>query len=438
MAQVFRPHYYVNPKNGKRTGAKTPGAVMKKSKTWWVRYYLPNGERRKVKGYTDKKATQTYAAELERRGVREDAGVFDPTDAHAKTPLTKHAADYVRSLAGKGNVDRYVATVEYRLTSILDSCRFVRIGDVQASAVGDLVARLRREGTSIKTANDSLATIKGFTRWLWRDKRTATDPLVGMSRLAASETNLRHARRDLSADELGLLLDATRTSRRTVCRLGGRDRYFLYLTAAATGFRVSDLASLTPESFDLDGPTPTATVQAACTKNRKKAVQPLPVDVAKIIREYLTGKPAGVSLWAGTWRVKAARMIRADLAAARQAWLSVAQEARRRAERKSSDFLAYCDAEGRYADFHSLRHGYITMVGKAGVSPKEHQDLARHSTYALTSRYSHSRFYDLSAAVQSLPIPLAGPLAPEALRATGTDGKAQNSLGPNLGPQPAN
>ena len=47
------------------------------------------------------------------------------------------------------------------------------------------------------------------------------------------------------------------------------------------------------------------------------------------------------------------------------------------------------------------------MVGKSpGISPREHQDLARHSTYALTTRYTHSRFYDLAAAVQGLPIPM--------------------------------
>ena len=50
------------------------------------------------------------------------------------------------------------------------------------------------------------------------------------------------------------------------------DRFTIYLTAAATGFRTSELASMTPESFDLDGSTPTATVQAACTKNRRLAV----------------------------------------------------------------------------------------------------------------------------------------------------------------------
>jgi hypothetical protein len=75
------------------------------------------------------------------------------------------------------------------------------------------------------------------------------------------------------------------------------------------------------------------------------------------------------------------------------------------------------------------------MIGKARVSPREHQDLARHSTYAMTSRYTHSRFYDLADALQALPILTAGPEA-QRLAATGTDGRP-NSLGPFLGPQPA-
>ena len=130
-------------------------------------------------------------------------------------------------------------------------------------------------------------------------------------------------------------------------------------------------------------------------------------------------------------------MIRADLKEARQTWLQSFQDARQRTQAEPSDFLAYCDSEGRYADFHSLRHGYITMVGKTGVSPREHQDLARHSTYAMTSRYTHSRFYDLAAAVQALPIPMGAEQDKQALSATGTDGRGPKSLGPFLGPQAA-
>jgi len=291
-------------------------------------------------------------------------------------------------------------------------------------------------GKSVKTASEYLAAAKGFTRWLWKDKRSAIDALVGLSKLANSETDIRHARRDLSPEELERLLDAARLSFRVKYHLSGTDRYFLYLTAAATGFRVSELASMTPESFNLDGRIPCATVLAACTKNREKAEQPLPIEVAATLRDYLRGKPKGQPVWPGkSWPVHASIMIRKDLHEARENWLKEARNDDERAEREASDFLVYQDREGRYADFHGLRHTFITMVGKSGVSPKEHQDLARHSSYALTGRYTHSRFHDLASAVQNLPIPTNTPEAPQQkIRATGTDHTSKN-LGPNLGPQ---
>jgi integrase len=453
MAEIFRPAYHVDPATAKRCPASTPGAVRKKSPTWWIRYYTPDGKRHKVKGYTDKKATENKAAELERRGIRIDAGIVDASDVHAKTPLAQHAEDFRRYLAAKGNTGEYVAKMMFRLTAVLDGCRFVKIADVQSSAVVEFLGALRGKGKSVKTANDYLAAVKGFTRWLWRDKRTILDALAGLSKLANGETDLRHARRDISPDELGLLFEATRSSPDVLRCLPGPDRHFLYLTACATGFRVSELASMTPESFSLDGDTLTATVQASCTKNKRLAVQPLPLGVADLLRDYLREKPAGKIIWPGnpkapaeSWRLHGAEMIRTDLAEARKKWLQTLPDDRQRAEAERSDFLVYCDAAGRYADFHALRHSFITMVGKAGVSPREHQDLARHSTYALTSRYSHSRLYDLAAAVQSLPIPMKGKPQAEALKATGTDGKADTenhvqsskiSLGPFLGPQPA-
>ena len=77
--------------------------MRKKSKTWHIRYYTPDGKRHKVKGYPDKKATENKAAELERRGIRVDAGIVDPSDVHAKRPLADHAEDFRRYLAAKGN-----------------------------------------------------------------------------------------------------------------------------------------------------------------------------------------------------------------------------------------------------------------------------------------------------------------------------------------------
>jgi integrase len=166
-----------------------------------------------------------------------------------------------------------------------------------------------------------------------------------------------------------------------------------------------ELALLTPESFDLANDSPTIMLEAACTKTRRAVVQSLPIGAAAALRDYLRAKPAGRVAWPGiSWPVHGSILVRMDLAEARPTWLSEAPDDSDRTRRERSDFLVYIDTEGRFADFHGLRHTYITMVGKSGVAPKECQYLARHSTYTLTSNDAHSRFYDVAAAVQSYPI----------------------------------
>ena len=240
MAEIFRLTYTVtDPKTGER--------VTRKSRTYHVRYYSPDGKRHRVKGYRDKKATEALGAELERKAIRQDAGMADPTEEHAKRPLAEHAEDFRRGLAAKENTEEYVVKLLFRLMAVLDGCRFVRLADLQASAVVEFLGALRGDGKSVKTANDYLAAVKGFTRWLWRDKRTVVDALSCLSKLPNGETDVRHARRDFTPDELARLLNAAGQSTRAFLGLTGTDRRFLYLTACATGFRVSDFGGF-PET----------------------------------------------------------------------------------------------------------------------------------------------------------------------------------------------
>ena len=75
---------------------------------------------------------------------------------------------------------------------------------------------------------------------------------------------------------------------------------------------------------------------------------------------------------------------------------------------------------GRVADFHSLRHTFISNLIAGGVHPKIAQSLARHSTIALTmDRYTHltaARQVDALKALPDLDAPIE-----EAARKTGTD-----------------
>jgi integrase/recombinase XerD len=76
-------------------------------------------------------------------------------------------------------------------------------------------------------------------------------------------------------------------------------------------------------------------------------------------------------------------MLQRDLAAARAAWIREARTDGEREQREASDFLRYEDAAGQVADFHALRHTYISGIVAGGASVKTAQELARHSTPVL-------------------------------------------------------
>jgi Phage integrase family len=190
--------------------------------------------------------------------------------------------------------------------------------------------------------------------------------------------------------------------------LTGEARYHLYLLAAGTGFRANALANLSPADFDLESDSPTVTLSARYNKSGKTKVQPIPYDVVDALRGYLSGKPANARIWAGTWSsgCTGAEMLRRDLEACGIAY-------------------AVDGPDGpEYADFHALRHTYLTLLGRHGVDLRTAQELAGHSTPELTARYTHRRLHDLTGAVNKLPtlVP-ALPMPVEIpLRMTGTDG----------------
>ena len=77
--------------------------------------------------------------------------------------------------------------------------------------------------------------------------------------------------------------------------------------------------------------------------------------------------------------------------------------------RQRSDFLAYRNHAGLYADFHSIRHTFITNLCKADVSPKTAQMLARHSDIRLTMEvYTHVDQNDQIDAIRKLKAPDEG------------------------------
>ena len=270
-----------------------------------------------------------------------------------------------------------------------------------------------KKGYSIQTSNHYLRAIKQFCRWLVRDRRTGDDRLLHLSMLNA-RLDRRHDRRALGPEEFARLVDAAETGS-PVESIPGPDRAMMYVLAAWTGYRRSEIGSLTLRSLHLDDDPPTATVPACYSKRRRRDTQVLHPEVVRRLREWLATKgeidprtplfPVSNRVPGVTGR-KTSKMMRRDLAAARQKWLEEALTPDERKRREKSDFLAYEDHDGRFADFHSNRHTFITNLERAGVSPRVAQTLARHSDIRLTmSIYTHIGLHDQTVAITSLPAP---------------------------------
>jgi integrase len=220
-----------------------------------------------------------------------------------------------------------------------------------------LAGRWRR-GMGTSTANNHIAAIKGFTKWLAED-RTNADPMRTLKRLNA-EVDVRHARRSVTPEDFVRLVEAEANGD-TFRGLTGEQRVRLHILATDTGFRAKELGHLTPTSFDLKRRPATVTVLAKYSKHRRKDEQKLREDIAEVVRNYCANLKGTDRLWPGTWWTSAAEMLRLDLEAA-----GVPSEV-------GEEFF----------DFHRTRKTFVSWLEQAGVRIKVAQVLARHSTITL-------------------------------------------------------
>jgi integrase len=408
----------------------------KKGGCFYITYQARPGQRKTVKGCKDRAATEALARKLEADAMLRREGVIDVrTDQCAKAearPLVVknaegkviggHLADYHAALLAKGVTRDHANLVRTRANKVLRLAKAERISQLSPSAVQGAVAAIREEGLSLQTCNDTLRAIKQFSRWLWRDGRAREDVLVHLTGYNVA-LDRRHDRRALTDGELARLIAAAESGP-AVIGMAGPERAMLYRVAVGTGFRANELRSLTPESFDVDADPPTVTVQAAYSKHRRKDVQPIRRDLADLLGPWLEAKQPGRPAFS-SMPDKTAKMMRKDLAEAKTKWVQEVQSPGAQKPRLDSDFLEYRDSAGRVADFHALRHTYISRLVRSGANVKVAQELARHSTPMLTlGRYAHVEVLDQTKALDALPSIELVPAHREARRATGTDGSS--------------
>ena len=401
----------------------------------WTIVFTHNDTQIEFPGFTDRRASAELGRKLERlvalrvAGEQPDAGMvpwlemlplrmqkrlvkvglLDPERAAGGQSLSEHLVDWQTTLLAKGSTEKHVRLMVSRAKKVFKGCGFRFYTDIKASKVQQYLAALRREtedkdGISAQTFNFYVQAVKQFCRWMVLDRRASENPVAHLAGLNV-RTDRRHDRRAQTVEECRKLLTTTKSGPFRY-NMSGPERAMLYQLALETGLRANELRSLTCESFDLDASPPTVTVQAAYSKHRREDTLPLRQETASALRSFLASALPDTPVFHMPDSTHTARMIRADLADAN---------------------IPYRDTGGRVADFHSLRHTFISNLANSGVHPKTAQALARHSTITLTmDRYTHSLVEQRADAVARLP-DLSGGAETEAVKATGTDGESVKS-----------
>ncbi|TWT41517.1 site-specific tyrosine recombinase XerC [Botrimarina hoheduenensis] len=269
-----------------------------------------------------------------------------------------------------------------RVRRIVQDASMESIVDIDIESVEEVLReRLATGELGFRTYNHYAQAIDSFCNWMV-PKRMPHNPLQGLKRLNAQE-DIRHQRRALLPDEFATLVQSARTSGVSIQCFDGEQRARIYIMSYMTGLRRRELASLTPESFDLEGTPPTLTIDAACSKHRRKDVLPLHADLALRLPEWCAGLAPDEKLFPKLDR--------------RRTWLMVKKDLERAG-------LPYRDKKGRVADFHAAgRHTHITELLRNGASVPEAKELARHSDVRMTMKYTHIGLADQAKAIAKLP-----------------------------------
>ncbi len=398
-------------------------SLRKRGKHWYFRYVDADGAKRTVKGCSDKRATEEMARAAELAAARVKAGLSDPKAERiareGRRPIGEHIAEFIAGMESKDCDPKHVRSTRTYLDRIVKLARIERVADLNPSAIMQAVAILKTDGPpdvpkrpakegdeaaskpkglSARAVNAHLTAVKSLSRWLKRDGRTADYALETLGK-QNEQADRRRIRRALTPEEAARVIRAA-VSGPEAGGLSGPDRAMLYDLALGTGFRAEELATLTPERFNLDADPPTVTVLAGYAKNGREAIQPIAAALADRLRPWLARRAPGRPVFDGMTD-RTADMLKGDLKAAG---------------------VLYQTASG-VADFHALRAAFVSNLVASGASVKTCQTLARHSTPSLTiGVYAKASLHDIRGAVENLPdLTPAAPTPAEPLAMTGTD-----------------
>ena len=400
---VYRPTY------------KHPSGEIRESPTWWVQFWDHRGVRQRVRGYSDKTATNALENRLMQLVHVRASGATPTADLRrwcmtlpphltktlvacdlldrrlvaGNTPIAEHVQAWEEHLRAKGTGERQREQVAARVRAVIAGCNFKTLLDVSVGAVEKYLRARRENGAasgkdqklSVRTANFYVQAIRQFVGWAYRTEVLSEDPLRGLGTQGNAAKDPKRVRRALTLDEQRMLF-ATTAAGPDRDGMSGAERSLLYRVACETGLRKNEARTLTVADLVLDGEDPAVCVRAVNAKNGRDARQQISPELAADLKAFLDGQNATARVFATPDHWRACETLEADLLAS---------------EIKVRDDL------GRVVDFHALRKTFGTNLARAGVGLQMAQKLMRHSDPALTANiYTEFADDDKRAAVNSL------------------------------------
>jgi len=216
--------------------------IIIEAKRWSITYRDADGIVRKEKGFTDKKAAEQKAAELERKAELGRIGIVDKYEEHTKRPLREHLDDFKTALLYRGNTEEYATLTYNRAKQVINSCGFVFISDISSHKVSCYLRDRRGDDLSMESSNHYLRAIKNFLNWMVKDRRTGENPVSHLS-LLNSKLDKKRLRRALDVVDFIHLLTVTMGQPKRY-GLNGPQRAMVYRLAAETGLRANEIRKL--------------------------------------------------------------------------------------------------------------------------------------------------------------------------------------------------
>jgi integrase/recombinase XerD len=221
---------------------------------------------------------------------------------------------------------------------------------------------LREHGVQSRSIARKLSCVRGFYRWLLKDKRVAHDPTVNIE----SPASWKVLPKALAESEVNEMLEKTGAAARSDAAdgLALRDHAMLELLYAG-GLRVGEIVSLRQEDLRLEQ----ASVQVR-GKGDKERIVPIGAKAIAAIEAYVQrGRPELLRAGNGIQRALFVS-VRGHALTAQSVWQMVR-------------------SVNKNASPHKLRHSCATHMVEHGADLRSVQTLLGHADIATTQVYTH-------------------------------------------------